>query len=159
MKTTPWLRLIAYRERPSSAPVSPRVDTDADVRWRIGRRIVDQLRAAIATQMASVGYAANRPAARIDDRQPLGFEVTSTDALASSRTLAIALVGRTFSCKYGVMNADAVPGKNRWLEFAADQRALAVWDQGVCRRFDGIEPLATFLIAAMSTFDTGPRDA
>jgi len=157
VKITAWLRLIAYQERPSSEPVSREVDTDADVKRRIGRRIVDQLRSAIAAQMASAGYAANRSAARIDDRHPLGFEVTSTDALASSRTLAIALVGRTLSCKYGVVNADAVSGQNRWLEFVADQRALVVWDQGVRRRFDGIEPLATFLLARMSTFDTGAQ--
>lgn len=150
MKPAPWIRLIAYQERPS-VETRPRIETDADAASRIGHRVVSQLRASIAAEIASGGNTTNRRAARIDDRRPFGFQVSLTDAVTSDRTLTIGLVGRTVNCKYCVVNGDARPGsKNQWLTFAADQRALTVWDQGVCRRFDGIERLATFLIAAMS---------
>ncbi|HET9834661.1 MAG TPA: hypothetical protein VFP91_23230 [Vicinamibacterales bacterium] len=159
MKSTPWIRLLAYQEQPSFRQAPQRVDTDAGLGSRTGRRIVDQLRAAVAADMASAGHAPHRLALRIDDRPPFGFQVTSTDTATPNRTLAIALVGRTVSCKYCVVNADAMHSKSRWMEFVADQRALVVWDQGVRRRFDGIESLATFLLAGMSAFETHGRDA
>jgi hypothetical protein len=133
---------------------------DGDVASRIGHRIVGQLRAAIAAEMAAAGNAPNRPVVRIDERPPFGFQVTSTHLATPIRTLAISVVGRTVSCKYCLVNADGMLGsKSQWLAFAADQRALMVWRQGVRRRFDGIEALATFLIAAMYTFETPNCDA
>jgi hypothetical protein len=147
VKPITWIRLIAYAERPSSGRAPRRVETDADVALRTAHRVVVQLRAAIEAEMASEGRAPNRPAMRIDDRPPFGFQVTSTDAAASSRTLAIALTGRSVTCRYCVNTDAALGSKSRWLEFAADQRALVVWDQGVRRRFNGIESLAVFLLA------------
>ena len=160
MKLAPWIRLIAYQERPPSVRPRREIETDADAASRIGHRVVTQLRASIAAEIGSAGNGTNRRAASIDDRQPFGFQVTYTDAATSNRTLTIALVGRTVSCKYCVVNADGVAGaKNQWLTFAADQRALLVWDHGVCRRFDGIERLATFLIAAMARVEGPCRDS
>ncbi len=155
MKPAAWIRLIAYRERPPLG-VRPGNDAHADVASRIGRRIVNQLRASIAAEIASAVNGTKRPAARIEDRRPFGFQVAYIDADSSHRMLTIALVGRMVSCKYSLVNANSVPGcKSQWLTFAADQRALIVWDQGVRRGFDGIEALAAFLFAALSNFE-GP---
>ncbi len=154
MKAAPWIRLIAYRERPNATQTARQSETDADAASRIGRRIVGQLRAAVAAKLDSSRTKTDPPAARIDDRPVAGFQVSSTDGASSKRTLAIALVGRTASCRYSRVTADGVPvSRDQWLSFVVDQRALVVWDHGVRRRFAGIDALATFLVAAMSTFD------
>ena len=153
MKPAAWIRLIAYQERPSVL-AQQAIAADADSASRIGHRVITQLRASIAAEISSVVEGTKRPATRIGDRGRFGFQVAFIDAARSNRTLTIGLVGRTVSCNYCVVNADGVPGsKNQWLTFAWDQRALIVWDHGVCRRFDGIEALARFLIAAMSSFE------
>jgi hypothetical protein len=150
MNEQTWIRLLAYCER-SQGPDGHRArETEADAVLRIGRRVIRELRAAIVADLARAqdGPTSAAPEFRcLDTGVTGGACFTVVHAEASTRVLTVTLVGGFVLCRYSVEPDGRIGG----VTFAADQRALVIWEQGVARRFDNVTMLSAFLLSPLLT--------
>jgi hypothetical protein len=150
MNERTWIPLLAYSERSQGPNGYHARQPEEDAVLRIGRRVIRELRAAIVADLARDQ---ERPASAarafrcLDTGIMCGASFTVVHAEASTRVLTVTLVGGFVFCRYNVES----DGRIGDVTFAADQRALVVWEHGVARRFDNVTTLSAFLLLPLLT--------
>jgi hypothetical protein len=149
MNERTWIQLLAYSER-FQGPNGHHAREREDAVLRIGRRVIRELHAAIVADLArdqERSASAARAFRCLDTGIMCGASFTVVHAEGSRRVLTVTLVGGFVFCRYSV-ESDSRIGE---VTFAADQRALVVWEHGVARRFDNVTTLSAFLLLPLLT--------